>query len=175
MSEVKLRGLAELNNALKALPDKIQQNVLRGSMRAGAKVLAGGIKILAPRGKTGRLARSVKYSSRYDRKVSRVVGQASAGRGTPSRKKAESAFYARFVEFGTAPHAISVKPPRKMLAIGVPSVKHPGSRANPFVQAAFRGMRLNAIGAAADYIRKRLRTKHGIDIPDIEGDLERSP
>jgi len=175
MNEVQLRGLQELHRALDTLPDKIQQNVLRGAMRAGAKVMAQQAKAMAPRGRSGRLGRSIRYSSQFDRKAQRMVGRASSGKGSKGRANSASAFYARFVEFGTKPHTIKANPPRKILAIGVPSVRHPGSMAKPFMRQAFAQSKIAATTAAASYMRKRLATKHGINVPDIEGDLEAAP
>lgn len=175
MSDVQVRGLQELYRALQTLPDKIQQNVLRGAMRAGAKVMAQQAKVMAPRGHSGRLVRSVRYSAQFDRRARRMIGRASSGKGSRGRPNSASAFYARFVEFGTRPHVIKATPPRKLLAIGVPSVRHPGASAKPFMRQAFAQSKTTATFAAAAYMRKRLATKHGINVPDIEGDLEAAP
>lgn len=170
----RVKGLAELDNALRQLPDKIQMNVLRGAMRAGAKVFAQAAVAAAPR-RSGRLKRSIRYSARFDRKRGMPVGSSSAGRGGKGRPLNASAFYARLVERGTAPHMIWPRSPNTLLAIGRPYAKHPGTRANPFMASSFAIKKGDAVLVAANYIRKRLLTKHGIEVSETGLENESAP
>lgn len=178
--DVKVYGLAELHAALDALPDKIQENLMRGGLRAGARVFADGAKIAAPDA-TGLLRRSIRVSVRADRRRGAVVATIKAGGGRGSVitskgrgrvvEKRQGAFYARFVEKGTRPHTIK---PRgaKALAIGktgvtVEVVRHPGARARPFMANTFDRKHALAIQALADYLRRRL--------PEVARQVRRDP
>lgn len=68
------------------------------------------------------------------------------------------------MEYGTAAHVIRAKKGR-MLAVGVATVSHPGARKQPFMRPAFDNKQREAVQAFADYLRKRLATKHGINVP----------
>jgi hypothetical protein len=69
------------------------------------------------------------------------------------------------VEHGTAAHIIRARPPNKMLAIGVAAVHHPGAKKRPFLRPAMDAQGQAAIERMREYIRTRLATKHGIDVP----------
>ena len=107
-TEVKVRGLKELNRALLALGKTEGRKVLRAAMRSGAKVIAVEAKAKAPVGtrshrfkekgqwitvRPGNLKRSIRPRALPKRQVSRgemEVIVALAGRG----------FYGRFLEWG---------------------------------------------------------------------------
>ena len=44
MTDINIKGMAELKRALEQLPAKLEANVMRGAMRAGAKVIADAAK-----------------------------------------------------------------------------------------------------------------------------------
>lgn len=207
MSEVRVKGLAELEKALNELPLKFEKNIVRGALRAGAKVVRDEARALAPvapptkegrekyGGRAGLLRDSIRVSSS---KVvdGRVVVNVVAGGSVKGTKNfgGGAAFYARWVEFGTKPHMITVAQPlgrmtrrgwkpfsirthnrmlhRGSLVIGQnfvgPVVMHPGAVPNPFMRPALDNKGGAAIQAIADYIRKRLATKHGLDVPAAE-------
>lgn len=198
MSEIRVKGLSELNKFLQQLPAKIEQNVMRGALRAGANVIRDEAKRLAPVSEpnsqnkrrygfyAGTLRDSIRVSARV--KDGRVTASVYAGGKT---KSGATVFYANWVEFGTAGHAIMAKQTngknaaRRLnrsakrggsLRIGgqfVGSVvMHPGSRARPFMRPALDGKAQAAVLAAADYIKKRLALKHGIDASSVEIRLE---
>jgi len=136
---------------------------MRSAMRAGVNVLKAAAIDNIPVD-TGALRRSVKVSTRSSRGV--VSAKVSAG--------GKDAWYARFVEFGTAAHVIKAKPGR-FLSIGgayLTSVNHPGARAKPFMRPALDNKADDALRAFAAKVRSVLSTKHGIDVPAplLEGD-----
>lgn len=146
-SEINVTGLAELDAMLKSLPAKIEANILRGAMRAGAVVLQDKAKQLVPVD-DGDLRASIKVRTRSRR--GRVSATVTAG----DRK----AFYVRFVEFGTAKHFIKPKTRKSLFFAGLAKevVNHPGARAKPFMRPALDEASPQAVEAAAAYIRKRL-------------------
>ena len=163
----KINGLPELMKALEQLPEKLARNVLRGAFRAGAKVMAEDAQAAVPV-RSGLLRDSIRVTTRV--KGGRVSGTVRAGsKGGKARKIAR---HAHLVEFGTKAHTIRAKPGHHALAIGVSKVEHPGARPKPFMRPALDNKGFAAAKAAADYTRERLRTKHGIDVPEPpqEGD-----
>ena len=174
MSETTVKGLAALQAALDQLPAKIEANIMRGALRAGAKVMLDEAKRLAPvsepsaenqrlyGGRVGLLRDSIRIKTKLKR--GQVTASVVAGGKT---KDGGQPFYARFVEYGTAAHVIMAGP-GKYLPLGngyLKSVQHPGARPQPFMRPALDMGTGAAVAAAADYIRQRLATKHGIDVP----------
>jgi HK97 gp10 family phage protein len=164
-------GLSELQNALDTLTTKLQQNIMRGALRSGAKVIQQHAKSIVPAETTtegkayalslgwqpGALKKSIKISARL--KAGHVEAKVKAGN--------RQAFYAHMVEFGTAAHWIRPKN-GKTLVIGgqhVSAVYHPGARKNPFMRISADSKAHAAVEQVADYIRTRL-TAEGINIPD---------
>lgn len=187
MADVQVKGLAELQRALDELPAKIEANIMRGAMRAGAKVLAKGAKAnVAAIRDTGLLQDDIRYGAQLDSKAGQVYGYVRAGGHG-------GAFYAHMVEKGTAAHFIRVKQearPTRMTRRGVKaysigtinkmvkrgsltiggsfvgaSVSHPGAKKKPFLRPALDMHATAAVEAMREYIRQRLATKHGIDVP----------
>jgi HK97 gp10 family phage protein len=147
VSELHVSGLSELDKLLKELPAKVERNILRGAMRAGAKVFEGRAKQLVPV-RSGQLRDSIKVSTRSKR--GRVSATVRAG--------GKKAFYAHMVEFGTARHFIKPRKRKSLFFAGLARevVDHPGSAPRPFMRPALDGGQAEAVNAAADYIRKRL-------------------
>lgn len=147
MAELSIQGLADLHAALQQLPAKLEKNILRGALRAGAKVMADSAKANVPK-KSGALRKSIRVSASSKR--GRVSATVKAGDKT--------AYYAHMVEFGTAAHRIT---PKNAKALGTPggpreSVQHPGAKPKPFMRPAFDGASEAAVQASAEYIRARL-------------------
>lgn len=177
-NDVQVRGLAELQRALDTLPAKIEANIMRGAVRAGTQVLAEAARANVPV-RSGRLAESVRVGSvRIDKRTGRVVGVVRAGKLVGSKGKAKDkfadVFYAHMVEYGTAAHIIKAPPGAKLNVRGIflSSVEHPGAKKRPFMRPALDTHGRAAVEAIAAYIRKRLATKHGIDVPDPDADVE---
>ncbi len=147
MSELNVKGLAELDKLLKELPAKIEGNIMRGAMRAGARVFEDRAKQMVPV-KSGQLRDSIKVSTRSKR--GRVSATVTAG--------GKKAFYAHMVEFGTARHFIKPKNRKSLFFAGMAKevVDHPGATQKPFMRPALDEGSTGAIDAMAEYIRKRL-------------------
>lgn len=149
-------GGRELDRLLQTLPVKVEKNILRGALRAGAVVIRDEVKQRAPVA-SGDLKKSIRVTSRTKR------GQVSASVKIGSF----SAWYAHLVEFGTRPHVIKAKPGRAMRFGGVTTaqVNHPGIAAKPFIRPAADASTAHALVEIPKYLRKRL-TNEGINTPD---------
>lgn len=178
---VHVKGLAELQQLMDQLPAKIEANVMRGAMRAGARVVLAEARQQVPV-QDGDLRDSLR------------VGTRSRG-GTVTASVKTGHYTARWVEFGTAFHLIKVRPEdrpsrttrrgekkyslktinkminRGSLAIGKqfvgPVVSHPGAQAKPYLRPALDSQAQSALLAIGEYIKKRLATKHGVDTGDV--------
>lgn len=89
--DVRVDGLADLERQLLRLGAAVGAKVLRGALSDALKPMQKAAKDAVPE-QTGRLKRSVRRSSRVDRR-----GKASAAVKMGGKK----AFYAHMVEFGT--------------------------------------------------------------------------
>lgn len=180
-----VKGLSALARALETLPARIEANVMRGAMRAGAKVIATDAKARVNR-ISGALADSIRYGVKLERAQGRIKAYVRAGGKGP-------AWYARLVESGTRAHLVSVREqdrPTRLTRRGVravsmrtlnrmvqrgslrigssfvgPVVQHPGARPKPFLRPALDARALDAVVAVREYVRRRLAQKHGIDVP----------
>jgi HK97 gp10 family phage protein len=179
---VVVKGLSELQAFLDQLPAKMERNVVRGGLRAGARVVMGGAKAIAPMGEPS--ARNAKrYGGRLGalRDSIRVKTGARGGKVTASvvvggkGKWGADVYYARFVEYGTRPHWITSRN-GGALSIGgmafVKAVEHPGARPHPFMRPALDTYSGAAVVAAAEYMRDRLATKHGLDTAELDFEAE---
>lgn len=195
MADIKTKGFKELDTFLKQLPVKIQNNVARGMIRAAGREYRDEARNNV-NSISGDLAKSIRVSSRIDKRTGNVTGKVKAG----ATRKNPGGFVAHFVEFGTRPHFIKVPENerrinyrrsrklgivvreslttinRRSLKIGSnfigPTVEHPGAKPKPFMRPAFDKQSGAAIKAAGEYAKKRLRTKHGIDTRDIQIGVE---
>lgn len=170
-------GGRELDELLQTLPGKMQKNINRAGLRAGAVVLRDEAKRNVPVA-SGDLRNSVRVTSRA--RGAEVSVSVKAGN--------RIAYYARFVEYGTREHLVQVSDQdrginrrtgrqislttinrqRRSLAIGGnligPSVQHPGARPKPFMRPAVDSALPRAIEAITAKIRERL-TKEGLNAP----------
>jgi HK97 gp10 family phage protein len=141
--EFNVKGLEEAFKALEQLPAKMEKNILRGAIRAAAKPVAEDarrrapvLKDADPRRVAGALAKSIRIRSvNFIQGMLRggvaAGGGVKVGRG--KKAVAADAFYARFVEKGTAKMS-----PR------------------PFLRPAVDTKTPEAIDAATAYIRGRI-------------------
>ena len=155
MSETHVKGLADLQKFLD----------MRGALRAGMKPIVAAAKENAAVA-SGKLRDGLKVYTRIKNGV--VTAKL--------RTTGKHAFIALWIEFGTSAHRIKGKK-GGYLAIGggyYKSVEHPGIKARPFMRPAIDGQAQNAVVAAAEYMKKRLENKHGLDTSDvvIEGEGE---
>lgn len=162
-NEFQVQGLKELHHMLQELPVRIERNIMRGAIRAGANVFRDAARQAAPVD-DGLLKRSIK------------TGSTNVKRGNVVVNVGTDLYYARMIEFGTASYYTgtgrSVKKPykipkltkgkkrlKKAVKFGnviVNSVTHPGIRPQPFMRRAFDGASDQAVSTFAQYISTRL-------------------
>lgn len=153
---VDILGGKALAKALSELPLKIERNIMRSALRAGASVIAAEARRNVPTD-TQELKRSIRTSSNSKRGM--VEANAVVG-----NRKSKKGWYATFVEFGTAPHLIRAGKNKPVLSFRdrngvwhrVLEVNHTGAQAKPFMRPAFDTKGEEAIKAVADRIRERL-------------------
>lgn len=153
-----VKGLKALNDLLQTLPVKIERNVLRGSLRAGMNV----VKPVAQ-------ANARKASGLYAAGL-KVGTRARGGQVTASLKATgKHAHLGPWLEFGTRPHRIVAKDSGGLSFGGIfaRSVQHPGARPFPHMRPALDSQAPAAVVAAAEYMKKRLATKNGLDTSHI--------
>lgn len=163
MNEQTVTGLADLQKFLDALPAKMERNILRGAMRAGAKVQLARAKELVPAETTGPHPGALRDSLRIKTSARGSVVKASVTAG------GKKAFWASWVEFGTAAHFIKPKNKKSLFFAGIARevINHPGAKPKPYMRPALDATVTAAVAAVGLYIRSRL-TKEGIDVPGPE-------
>lgn len=180
------RGGAEVRRYMAELPGQIERKVLRGAARAAADVVADEAKLRlgGRRADTGDgaevlIADAVKVATRQEPGL--IIAKI--------RLKGPGAYVGRWLEYGTAPHLISVADSVRQgrsvnrinrlaregsLVIGDTfvgaSVHHPGARPQPFLRVSLDTRESEAFAAAQSYINSKV-TRAGI-IGDDEGDAE---
>lgn len=158
MSEVNITGLKELQAFLDQLPAKVEANIMRGALRAGANVVKAEAQANVPV-KTGALKAGLKVSTRSRRGV--VTASVKAG--------GKHGYIAKWIEFGTAAHFIKPKTAKSLFFAGLFSdgVDHPGSRPKPFMRPALDSQAQSALQAVGEAIKKRLN-KEGLNASGVE-------
>lgn len=154
-----VRGLSQLNAMLQQLPAKVERNVLRGALRAGAQPVLADAKATVPVD-SGLLRDGLKIST-----------TAKGGRVTARvRATGKHAFIAAWMEYGVAAHQIAAGKGGWLFFGGnyAKAVQHPGIQPRPFMRPALDSQAGPAVVAAGNYIKRRLSTKHGLDTADIE-------
>lgn len=175
MSElIHVTGMRELQEFLNTLPLKIQRNVMRGALRAGAKVIMQQAKAMAPVAapggnakRKGGYAGALRDSIRI--KTGSKRGSVTATITAGGNKKAD-VYYAQWVEFGTAAHRIKAKKGGVLSFAGgaYEHVNHPGARPHPFMRPAMDASASDAVVAAAQYVKERLSSQQGLNTADVE-------
>ena len=173
MSTIHVKGLSELNKFLQDLPVKMEANIMRGALRAGLKPIKEAAIQNCPvadpneenrikyGGYRGALRDSIRISGRIDKKEGNVVARLIVG---GKGKNGADVWYAHLIELtGAAPHSLSWRNTE---------LNHPGFRPKPFLRPALDAQANNGVLAAADYIKKRLATKNGLNTADIELGIE---
>lgn len=161
--ETHVKGLAQLQEFLDKLTPKMEANVMRGGLRAGTKVVQPVAKA-SIRSRSGLLAAGLSIGSRIRGRT--VMAYLAA--------KGKHWYIARWLEYGTKAHIIKA-PPGSSLSFGgifTAFVQHPGIQPKPFMRPSLDKMAAPAVVAVAEYIKKRLATKEGLDTSHvlIEGD-----
>jgi HK97 gp10 family phage protein len=152
-----LSGGRELDALLQTLPAKMERNVMRSALRAGAAVMLEEVKQRIP------------VASGALRDSTRITTRAKGGSVSASVKVGNAqAWYAHLVEFGTRPHVITAKEPGGALQFGgtlTRSVQHPGHRAQPFMRPAADAAFLESTNAVQRKVRERL-ARNGLNVPE---------
>lgn len=158
MADENIRGGRELDAFLQTLSVKVEKNILRSALRAGANEFKNEAKANVPVS-SGKLRRSLRVSTKS--KGGRVTASLKAG--------GKMASHAMLVEFGTKPHKIAPKNAEALLVGGqvVGEVDHPGARPHPYLRPALDSKQGQAIAAVAAQVRKRL-TAEGLNVPAPE-------
>lgn len=163
MSEQNIKGLKELQKFMDQVPAKIEKNVMRGALRAGAK------KELLPEAQANLM--SVGAVDTGELMAGLKIGTRSRGGKVEAYVKAGGphGYLARWVEYGVKAHQISAKFNGwlSFANVFVKEVMHPGIRARAFLRPALDRSGGAAVVEAAKYMRQRLQTKHGIDTAGV--------
>lgn len=149
-------GGKALDDLLQTLPAKIEKNIMRTALRAGAVVFRDEARRNVPKD-SGDLAASIRVTTRT--RKGQVTASAKAGN--------RMVYYAHMVEYGTRPHTILAKPGSALNVNGreVKKVNHPGAKPKPFMRPAADASFAAAVAAVQAKIRQRL-TKAGIEVPE---------
>lgn len=153
-------GGAELDRLLQTLPGKVQKNITRAALRAGAAVLLPEVKQRIPVA-SGNLRDTARITTRAK------GGEASASVKVGGKFKGKDAWYAHLVEFGTRPHIIRPQERGGLLRFGeviAREVRHPGTAARPFMRPAVDANFNRVIDAVTAKVRERL-TREGLNSP----------
>lgn len=157
VTEVKIEGLAELDKLLKDFAPRLEANILRASLRAGAVEMAEEVKRRTPYD-YGELRKTIRVSTSSRR--GRVSARIRAG-GT------KKVFYGHMVEFGTAAHLIKPKKEGGAMVFRVGGrtiatrkpIQHPGTKAQPFMRPAFDSTVQESLAAFRARVRRGINTE----------------
>lgn len=158
MADEAIRGGRQLAEFLQQLPAKVEKNIMRAALRAGANEIRKEARERVPVD-SGMLYRSLKVSTNSKR--GRVTARLKVG--------GRLAPHAYLVEFGTRPHKITARNGGGLTVGGnvVREVDHPGARPHPFMRPALDARSSQAVAAVAAKVRERL-TLAGINAPAPE-------
>ncbi|MDF0540787.1 HK97 gp10 family phage protein [Sphingobium sp. H39-3-25] len=170
----RVSGRDSVRDFIARIPADVEKRLLRGAARAGANVIADEAR---DRSISDEVTAAIKVSTSI--KDGQVVGRVQV--------KGKGAYIAPWLEYGTAPHFISVDDSQRggmsvrkvnssidpgSLMIGGKfvgkTVHHPGARPNPFLRVSLDMKEQEAFAAAGRYIAARV-TRAGI-IGSDEGD-----
>lgn len=152
-----MKNRERLLRKLKALPPAVRKH-MREAIVAGAEQVVAAQKRLAPR-KTGALAASIAYTMGTYKAASPYVRGVTSGKGPGDPDLTAvihagdaKAFYAQWVEFGTARHI------NKGLYAGS---EHPGSRPEPFFYPGYRAQKRSVKSRISRAMRKGIKEATG--------------
>lgn len=171
-SDTAVTGLAELQAFLDQLAPNVEKKLMRGALRAGQTVVAnyakGKVHTAAPSGVNKKLYGA--YAGALRDSI-RVVTSARGGKVVATVKAGnKTAYYARWVEYGTVAHLIKAKNGGALSFGGreYSSLNHPGAHKNPFMRPAL-DMASNGESAAFQAVSAYLQgkiTKELASLPD---------
>lgn len=177
-----IKGMAQLDAAFHALPERIAKNTLRGAVSAGAAVIRKEAILRAPiyqffplahpdeRVDPGLLKRAI-YQAHVPEKSNATtqtfIVSVRSGPGQRAKKKGKryvnmDAFYASWVEFGhwyvpPRPRGVTRKAHRRKFATP-PGLFVP---AHPFMRPAVQAKQKEAVAAIEKYLRERIPQELG--------------
>lgn len=135
-----VKGINDLNKKVAQIPKRIEK-AARGAMEKGAQELVDMMKRLVPKD-SGDLRDSIGWTWGNAPAGAKVIAQSDPNeRGLRITVYAgnERAYYAAWVEFGTAPHNVAKGGGNK--SFKGTATAHPGSRAQPFFFPSYRSLR----------------------------------
>lgn len=152
-----IKGGKELDAMLKTLPIKMERNIMRSALRAGAVPIRDEARANVAVDQ-GELKKSIKITT-------------SSKRGKVTAKVQTKVRHAHLVEFDTAGHIIKAKGagPLEFGGTFAQSVLHPGTKAQPYMRPALDAKADAAIAAVGQQVRTRL-TVVGLNAPAGSGD-----
>lgn len=162
-----VKGLAELQKNLLTLAPRMEANVMRAALAAGARIVRDAAKANVPvsepsrkneatyGGYAGALRDSLRYGAKVNLRKGKVIAYVRAG-GKARNAKADT-YYASWVEYGTAAHWNNK----------AKTWWHPGATPRPYLRPALDAEQRNALLVIGNFIKQRLDTKHGIDTKAI--------
>jgi HK97 gp10 family phage protein len=153
-------GLVDLQRVLADLPDKLEANVLRGAMKAGAEVIADGARDNC---RSSEVRATITSSARVKGRVVTALVQT----------KGDGAYKAPWLEYGTEAHIIrandgegrTARRPNRLnrkgaLMIGTAfvgdAVWHPGAKPYPFMRPGLDQRQEEAMTVIGEQIAARL-------------------
>jgi len=143
----KVLGLDRLRKKLQRFPGVVEAEI-KAAMEASANEIVALAKSLAPTD-SGDLRNSIAWTYGDAPKGAIVLGRVKASNSGNLRitvyAGGPDAYYARFIEFGTAPHING----GRFAGSG-----HPGSSAQPFFYPAYRAARKRARGRVTRAVNK---------------------
>lgn len=146
---LKVLGRERLKKKFDYYPKEVRRGIVK-AMEKGAEDIVQLAKYLAPKsGSTGALEESIGWtwgaSPRGSMVLATATGKVTDGMLTITVYAGDDeAFYARWVEFGTAAHSIAKGGGTKagiIAALGGGGKRHPGTPAHPFFYPAYRAKR----------------------------------
>lgn len=144
----KVQGLDRLRRKLKALPDSARKEIAK-AMEQSAQEIVDLAKSLVPVA-TGALRDSIGWTWGDAPKGSMTLGYVRSG-GAGSGKMVvtiyagdDQAYWARWVEFGTAPHGLARGADRSRNKRQTMGATHGGTPAQPYFYPAYRAVRKRA-------------------------------
>ncbi|NGO63954.1 HK97 gp10 family phage protein [Rhizobium daejeonense] len=135
-----VQGVAELNKKVAAIPKRIE-NAAKKAMETGAQELVDMMRRLVPVD-SGDLRDSIGWTWGNAPAGAKVIAQSdpdSRGLRITVYAGNEKAYYAAWLEFGTAPHNVAKGGGNKSFKGDAHG--HPGSRAQPFFFPSYRALR----------------------------------
>ena len=157
-----VKGLDQLQALLNTLSAKVETNIMRAALRAGANVIRDEVRQTAPFD-TGLLRKGIKVSTRARRGVVTATIKASG----------KHSHAAAWLEYGTLPHIIKARQAKGLAIDGAFAevVNNPGVKARPYMRPALDSRAQAAVLAVGEAIKVRL-TKQGLDGAGVELETE---